>query len=284
MSTALTDGSQKYCVPMVTKTLALLEAFRLNGARLSLAEAIELSGIPKASAFRMLETLRSSGYLTKVGNGRYRLTYKFFEMSIVVHHVNPIRRAALPQLKQLQEKTAETISFGVLQEDHVVYLEVLEGTAGCRRVPSPGSVGALHATAMGKALAAWLPEDQLDRILGQGLRRFTSKTIVTKAGLRAELARIREIGHATDIEEETIGCVGAAARICDDNGRASYAIGISGPSNRVVPTKMPRLAEAIHEACQQVRQACGFGRDACRISGVPARMGELGHLKAAGVR
>ena len=52
---------------MVTKTLALLEAFRLNGARLSLAEAIELSGIPKASAFRMLETLRSSGYLTKVG-------------------------------------------------------------------------------------------------------------------------------------------------------------------------------------------------------------------------
>ena len=52
--------------------------------------------------------------------------------------------------------------------------------------------------------------------------------------------------------------VGAAARICDDNGRASYAIGISGPSNRVVPTRMPQLAVAVQEACREVRQACRF--------------------------
>jgi IclR family acetate operon transcriptional repressor len=264
-------GNRTYGVPMVMKTLRVLEAFRLKGARLSLAEAVELCGIPKASAFRVLETLRSSGYLSKMEHGRYRLTYKFLEAAMVVHELNPVRRVALPYLEQLQQRTAESVNLGILQEDHVVYVEVLESMRSLRMVPTIGSVATIHATALGKAIAAWLPEEHLTQVIrGQRLRRFTPKTIVTKSGLYAELERVRGQGYAVDMEEETLGCVCVAAPICDSKGVPVYAISISGPASRITPARVPQFGKALKEVCQQVRRACGFAGELPRI---PAESG-----------
>ena len=88
-----------YTVPMVVKVLRVLKVFREAGPRLALTQVISLCGIPKASAFRILETLRSEGYLSKDAHGSYRLTYRLLEVAMVVHARNPLRKAARDQTR-----------------------------------------------------------------------------------------------------------------------------------------------------------------------------------------
>src|SRR5215469_9169027 len=110
-----------YTVPMVVKVLKVLRAFRQAGPRLALTQVVSLCGIPKASAFRILETLRSEGYLTRDAHGSYRLTYQLLEVAMVVHARNPLRKVALPYLEQLNREVKETVNLGVLEETNVVY-------------------------------------------------------------------------------------------------------------------------------------------------------------------
>jgi DNA-binding IclR family transcriptional regulator len=256
------NHAKTYVVPMATKTLKVLEAFRAR-AGLSLTETVELCGIPKASAFRLLETLRSSGYVTKTDHGLFRLTYKLLDLAMAAHEINPVRRVALPYLGHLQRRTSETVNLGVFQEDHVVYAEVLESTRKLRAVPRVGAEAPLHATALGKAIAAWLPKKELNQIIRRRkLRRFTPSTIVNKAALFAEFAQVRKQGYAVDKEEETLGCVCVAAPILDSKSRGIYAISICGPASHMPPARISELGNAVREVCQHVRRACGFRGEA----------------------
>jgi len=246
-------------VPMVTKTLRVLEAFRVRGTGLSLGEVVELCQIPKASTFRILETLRTNGYLTKAGPGRYRLTHRLLELGATVQKVNPWRRRALSHLQNLQQKCGETVNLGVLEDDRVVYTEILPSERSVPVQPVVGSPAPVNATALGKAILAWLPEEnQIQIIERQSLLGFTPKTIVTKKALLAEFRKIRSIGYALDAEEETPGYICVAAPIFGRMGYSISAISVSAPSSRMPPAIVNQLVSSVIETCQDVQRAWGF--------------------------
>jgi IclR family KDG regulon transcriptional repressor len=252
-------GTQSYVVPMVARVLKVFEAFQTNGPRLFLTEVTESCKIPKASAFRLLETLRTSGYLARDEHGRYRVTYKLLEIASVAQERDPLRRVALPSLEQLHRDSGETINLGIFEEDHVAYAEVLESAHQLRSVPRIGSQGALHATALGKAVAAWVPAEVLSQFLRKKkMQRFTAKTITGKQAFRRELAKIREQGYAVDNEEETIGCICVAAPLFDRKGLVVGAISVSGISSRMTATRVAHLGPRIRETCLSLSQRLGF--------------------------
>src|SRR2546425_4711906 len=139
--------NRSYRVPMVSRVISVFEAFQARGARLFLTEVTELCDIPKASAFRLLETLRAAGYLAKDEHGRYRLTYRLMEVAAVAQERDPLRRQALPTMEQLHRDFRETINLGILDDSQVVYAEVLESPQQLRTVPRIGSRASFHATA-----------------------------------------------------------------------------------------------------------------------------------------
>jgi len=244
---------------MVVKTLKLLEVFRGGGPRLSLTDVVTASGIPKASAFRILETLCYLGYVSKTEHGLYRLTFRLMDVAGVVQERNLLRKMATPFLEKLQRRTGETVNLGLLEGNEVVYVEVLESSQSLRMVPRVGSNAPLHATSLGKAIAAHLPVEDLNRLLrGNRLRRLTDRTIIADSAFRDELSRIRDCGFALDNQEETGGCTCIGAAILDARGDVLGAVSVSAPSSRTPPARVDRLGKDVRDCARMISQRFGF--------------------------
>ena len=121
-----------------------------------------------------------------------------------------------------------------------------------------GSRSPVHASGVGKAILAHTADKDLTAILEKrGLTRFTDATIDTPADLRAELARIRELGYALDDEEHAIGLRCVAAPIFDENAKAICAISLSGPTARIGDDRLGELGWAVRQTAEQITRALG---------------------------
>ena len=147
--------------------------------------------IPKSSASYLLHTLLARGYLRREADGSYRLSMKLLALGSLALHGVEVWEVALPILRKLVEETEITGHLAVLDGSEAVYIE---------RVPSPGFIQmdtwvgrrmALHSSAAGKTLLAFLPTDQAEAHLQSAeLRRSTPKTIASVPKLRQELKKI----------------------------------------------------------------------------------------------
>jgi IclR family acetate operon transcriptional repressor len=136
-----------------------------------------------------------------------------------------------------------------LQGDSVVTLSVREARHAVRvDTGKIGKVEAPHATSVGKAIMAWLPEDEIKRILASGMKRFTDKTITELPALLESLRIVRRNGYAIDHEEYLPGviCVGAAIR--DQAGTVIGAISASTPTMRASDEHIALMREQITAA------------------------------------
>jgi len=113
----------------------------------------------------------------------------------------------------------------------------------------------LHCTALGKALLAFG-----DVEIPRTLERFTPKTIKSKRALQEHLEKIRQIGYAVDDEEFDPGVRCIAVPVFDFRGKAIGAIGISGPSTRITPNRLPPLAARVVEIGQALSERMTFTR------------------------
>src|SRR5262249_31759868 len=122
----------------------------------------------------------------------------------------------------------------VLQNGQVIHLDVIQSPNALRVAAFPGERNPLHCTALGKAILAFLPEDEVDALLdGYAMVKKTPKTITQKTHLRAHLGLVREHGVAIDLEENLSGVTCLAAPIFDHAGRVVAALSVSGPSSRM---------------------------------------------------
>ncbi|MEO7653717.1 MAG: IclR family transcriptional regulator [Bryobacteraceae bacterium] len=159
----------------LTRGLSVLEAFR-NSEELSLNELTARAGLPKTTVFRILQTLEKLGYLDGATDSKYRLGIRILNIGRDGHAKHLLRQTAQPHLQSLQSTLGETVNLGVLEGVEVLYLQVLESRSSLRVVERPGSCSPLHASAMGKCQIAYLPEAELDRLLGSlNMRRFTER-------------------------------------------------------------------------------------------------------------
>ena len=136
----------------------------------------------------------------------------------------------------------ETVHLAVLQGDVVVTLLKREGRHAVRvDTGALGAADAAHATALGKAMLAWLPEHELRRIVAaRGMARFTPSTITEPDALIEDLRLVRRHSHAVEREEHQPGVTGIGAAIRDHLGAVVGAISVSAPTLRA--TDSPRFS------------------------------------------
>src|SRR5687768_10735139 len=100
-------------------------------------------------------------------------------------------------MNNLVEKYGDTVNLCVLSEDAVLYIAIIEGTHALRMTDTIGSMQPFHATATGKAMAAYLPKEAVMRMIKRkGLAVFTPHTIINEDALLNELSRINKQGYA----------------------------------------------------------------------------------------
>jgi IclR family transcriptional regulator, KDG regulon repressor len=117
----------------------------------------------------------------------------------------------------------------------------------------------VHATSVGKAIVAYIPQDQLEHILRRvGMERRTPKTITSVPRLLKELERVRSQGYAVDDEENNLGARCVAAPIFDDRSAICASLGLSGTTQQVSPHTMPRILEALKDAARHISMGMGY--------------------------
>ena len=160
-------STDRYIVDAAAKALELLSTFSFREPRLSLADLAKRTGIPRATAFRLLSTLEQSGFLAKE-HGAYQLGIKCFVLGNIVAGGLDLRETAHPHLVALRDATRETTQIAILDHWQVVYLE---------RMLSPLPVGfmrtragaILPATSSAKSRVSAPPATAMYRISGSGV-------------------------------------------------------------------------------------------------------------------
>ena len=249
--------TSRYVVDAAAKALSLLDAFSGSEPTLSLSDLIRRTGLPRATAFRLLATLEQCGYVVKDGAG-YSLGFKLFVLGNIVADGLDLRRQARPHLTKLRDVSGETVQLAVLENWQVVHLDRAMSThAVAYMVSHAGAVLPAPCTALGKALLAFQDEDLVYAWAQmQELRRLTPNTITTPDALLAELRRIRARGFSIDDEERELGvrCIGAP--VFDRDGQAIAAISLGAPTGR-----LPRDLEGSEVAVQVVATAQAISRE-----------------------
>jgi DNA-binding IclR family transcriptional regulator len=211
----------------ITRAFSILETVAAAGGRgLPFARIVDNTGIPKATAHRLLRELVDLSVLTFDPTTRhYRGGVLLARLGADVSANYDLRRVARPHLETLQAETGHVATLGIRSDDEGVYVDKIEPDDFSIRLHSEvGKSFPLHCTAMGKVLLAHGPAEIVRRIGKRQLPKLTRHTMTDAAELRGELERIREAGYAIDREEITRGLMCVAAPIYDAHGNVAGAM------------------------------------------------------------
>jgi DNA-binding IclR family transcriptional regulator len=217
-------------IQSVARAFAILELFNDSRPTLSVSEIASLTGLNRGTAYRFCRTLRELGYLDPIGPRLFRPGLKVLSLSHGALASRDLPDLALPHLRDLQRSTNETVNMALLDGEDVVYVSrVLSDNLLMLRL-YVGSRLPAYATSLGRAIMAFLPQDQVNAILdATDLRPFTEHTIVDRGRLLAELDQIRTQGYAVIQQEVVLGLTGIAAPIFGDLHLPVAAINLSVP-------------------------------------------------------
>lgn len=212
---------------VIDRVSLLLDAFDGPG-RLTLAQLVRRTGLPRSSVHRMLERLVQLRWLRRDGRD-YELGTRLVELGSLAVHQDRLHAAALPMLHELHRATGLVVHLSILDGTDVVYLEKIGAGMGAAVATRIGGREPAHCTASGKAILAYRGET-LDGFTA--LARKTRYSIGSAAQLRPELDKVRGHGVAFDREElqQGIGCVAAPIGSIGD---AVAAVSVSGPMPRM---------------------------------------------------
>lgn len=242
----------------VDKVLTILEEISDHSEGISLAELVKRTRIAKTTLFRTLETLKDRQYvMLDNATERYHLDLKSLELGIKgLMNVNLVE-ASIPYLKTLSAKTSETCFLGVYNSGHVVYLYKSEGTLSIQTNARLGARLPAYCTGIGKALLAFQPLEEIDRVLNEPLHPFTDKTIVDRVALYEVLADIRLKGYSLDNEENEEGLTCVARPVFNYTGAVVGALSVAGPTHRM-ERKIAQVNDELEQACSLISRRLGF--------------------------
>ncbi|MFH1634414.1 MAG: IclR family transcriptional regulator [Chloroflexota bacterium] len=253
--------ANKYTVDVLVRGLNILTLFNREKSTLSLKEIVDLSGLNKTTAFRLVSTLKEAGYLMRdFDTKRYRPGIKVLQLGFTAITSIDFRPVAHPYLEQLSQQVDETVSMSILDGMEIVYVDRVRNQQIMGVVLGLGSRLPAHCASMGKTMLAYLPPEELKhRLENANLKGHTPKSLSTRQALNAELTLIRQQGYAINDEELEIGLRSVAAPIWDHSKRVVAAINIAGTAARTPMERMKgELAQAVRHTAFQTSQALGY--------------------------
>lgn len=215
--------------------------------------------IHKSTSYRLLTTLRDRGLVEQdAATEKYRLGFGLVLLARTVSADLDILRCARPVCDRLSERTKETVTIAVLEGDDAVIIHQSISRASALSVDWTGRHTPLHATAAGKIFLVYMPEDQLLRILGEPLERFTENTIVDPQSLQDHVKEIRATGYGYTVEELEIGLNAVGAPIRSAEGAVVGTVSVSGPAFRLPSDALPEIGELSKRAATEISRCLGF--------------------------
>ena len=214
----------------VQRTVAVFECFTPQRMSLTLQAISERIKLPKSTTFRIVQSLEQSGYLIRLEDQKYCLSFRFTRLAGMVMSTLSIRQVARPLMAELAQCTNETITLNMATGRDRTCIDVIDTPSPLMSLARSGQHVRLDGKgATGKVLMAHLPATDLRKLAGPAAKLAGRKP----AELMSELARIKKEGWCASEGEHVLGLSAMAAPIWDNTGSAHYCITITAPSVRM---------------------------------------------------
>lgn len=218
-------------IAVVERTFQVLEALARLGKPVPLVRLAAEAALPKPTAYRILQSLASLGYVAQEESGHYFATDRLAGLAARDPYLS-LKEQARPLMERLHGRFDETVNLGILEGTKVIYALVMETAQPLRWVVRPGRSDPFHCTALGRAIAAFLATEQRERLLKKvHADRARSGAAIDVEKMRATLETTRRRGWASE-EEETAPGVACLAMSMAPWGAQEAAISLSIPISR----------------------------------------------------
>jgi len=246
-------------VQALDRGLRILEFLSARDQPVGVTELAQKLKVDKSTAHRLLGTLLERKFVKQDEHRRYHLSYKPIQIGILQLNRIELRVRARPFLGDLVARTGETAHLAMRIQDRVIYVDREESPNMVTVATHVGGEAPPHCTATGKALMAFLPPAEQDRVLRDlPLERYTPRTMTDLYVLRNHLQDVRQRGYATDDEERFLGVRCIAAPVRDYRGQVVASIGISGPAHRLTLEHLQNLHPIVVEIAAALSKANGY--------------------------
>lgn len=225
----------------------LIEALAEREEPYGLTELSRATRFDKATTYRLLEALIRHGYVTKLEDqSQYELSLKPWMLGSRVVARRPLMQQVQQPLRELAEMSGETVYLAICEGLEAVYLAKIDSRYPLRAHTPIGGRVPLYCGSTGKALLAYLPQADIDKV-AKSLVVFTPRTISTKKALLEELAKMRTQGFAIAEGEWDPSISGVAAPVFGPDSHVIASLGVTGPIERLGSQLLkdygPRIAE-----------------------------------------
>jgi DNA-binding IclR family transcriptional regulator len=237
----------------VERTARILSAVA-EAESANLTEIARRTSLNEATVLRYLNSLAALGYVERFNAAQYRLGWEIFRLGQRAFSGQVPTDVVLPTMQRLMEEFNETVNFAANKERSVVILEVVEGRRAVTKLSNVGQSDPWHASALGKALMASMPDSVWrDIVASAGLPELTPHTITTMKKMAAEITGIRAQGFAVDREEaaEELTCVAAAVPAAN-GGPSRYALSISFLTHRLTPENLEHAGAQVIAGANEI--------------------------------
>lgn len=246
-------------VQSLSRALKLLNALSHHPQGLSLSEVAHEVGLPTSTAHRLLTTLQNERYVRfDAERSAWLIGVQAFRVGSAFVRSRDLVATARPYMRRLMEQSGETVNLAIPDRGEVVYLAQVECQKMMRAIAGPGGRAQLHCSGVGKALLAFMDENDARRVVaGLDLKRETPNTRNSAAALESDIAAIRSRCYAVDDEETAIGLRCVASIVFDEHAEPIAALSISGPTARITDQRIPALGDAVKAIAAEITRELG---------------------------
>jgi DNA-binding IclR family transcriptional regulator len=238
----------------VQRAFAILELLDSSRRGWNISEMSRKLSIPKSTTHVLVLTLERLGYIRRYRSSRrYQLSLKIFALGREVLKTMPLPELALPHMRWLVEETKLTAHLGILERNHVVFIQKVDGPSMIKFDTYIGKRSHLHCTGLGKSLLAYQPDEVLQALLSNhSFHRFTEKTIVSWQAFRKELSKVRQMGYSMDDEEEELGVRCLASPILAASGETLAAVSVTGTTSQIRAEETKKLGNLVRQGAARI--------------------------------
>jgi IclR family transcriptional regulator, acetate operon repressor len=247
-------------IQALDRAFLILDVIADAGGEAKLTEIAGVAGLNVSTCHHLISTLHNWGYVARGANGRsYVLGSRILHLSAACLRQVDLPRRAQSFVDRLNDRTREAVRLAIMQDTNLVNVLHREARHAVRvDAGLGGNSNAAHATATGKAILAWLPPTELDRIVAdKGLTAFTPNTITDLEKLKEDLRLTRRNGFAIDREEFQLGVVCLGAAIRDHAGAVVGSISVSSPVFRATPSYINQIKVHLIAAADELSTELG---------------------------
>ena len=216
--------------------------------------------MPPSKVSRMIRTWEDEAFFEKnPENGKYRLGVGFLELGVVYTSNLPLRKIVRPHLEQMAKETKLAVSCSILRNSKVVVIDSVKNLNIDLLAYRVTLNIPIHSSSVGKLLLAYLPQEELDRILKSNtLKTYTDRTVADLKSIRQNLKLIREKGYATDEQETHPDLNGIAAPIRNGSGQVVAALNLMDEKSTTSAEKLFQFSGYLKEKGLFISRQLGY--------------------------